>query len=169
MKTLSFSSFKSGLLAAGLLAGLTMPTLAGPMPQPSPSVPANFSASDIVQVRAEWAGNARDRENSNWRRHNSYRHDNWRRSHNWRRNDNWRRHDNHWRSRDFYRGSGVYFGLGFGGPAYRTYVEPRRYYRAGRLSRAHVQWCYNRYRSYRAYDNTFQPYNGPRQQCYSPY
>ncbi|MCV3735467.1 BA14K family protein (plasmid) [Rhizobium sp. TRM96647] len=34
---------------------------------------------------------------------------------------------------------------------------------------AHTQWCYNRYRSYRAYDNTFQPYNGPRQQCYSPY
>jgi hypothetical protein len=34
---------------------------------------------------------------------------------------------------------------------------------------AHVEWCYDRYRSYRAYDNTFQPYNGPRQQCYSPY
>ena len=34
---------------------------------------------------------------------------------------------------------------------------------------AHTEWCYNRYRSYRAYDNTFQPYNGPRQQCYSPY
>jgi hypothetical protein len=34
---------------------------------------------------------------------------------------------------------------------------------------AHVEWCYNRYRSYRASDNTFQPYNGPRQQCYSPY
>jgi len=34
---------------------------------------------------------------------------------------------------------------------------------------AHVQWCYNRYRSYRAYDNTFQPYNGPRRACYSPY
>ncbi|AZO75338.1 MAG: BA14K family protein [Mesorhizobium sp.] len=34
---------------------------------------------------------------------------------------------------------------------------------------AHVQWCYDRYRSYRAWDNTFQPYNGPRQQCYSPY
>lgn len=40
-----------------------------------------------------------------------------------------------------------------------------------RVSRgdAHVQWCYDRYRSYRAYDNTFQPYNGPRQQCISPY
>lgn len=33
----------------------------------------------------------------------------------------------------------------------------------------HVDWCYDRYRSYRAYDNTFQPYNGPRQRCYSPY
>jgi hypothetical protein len=33
----------------------------------------------------------------------------------------------------------------------------------------HVRWCYDRYRSYRAYDNTFQPYNGPRRQCYSPY
>lgn len=34
---------------------------------------------------------------------------------------------------------------------------------------AHVRWCYNRYKSYRASDNTFQPYNGPRQQCRSPY
>jgi len=34
---------------------------------------------------------------------------------------------------------------------------------------AHVQYCYNRYKSYRASDNTFQPYNGPRQQCRSPY
>lgn len=34
---------------------------------------------------------------------------------------------------------------------------------------AHVQWCNNHYRSYRAYDNTFQPYNGPRRACYSPY
>lgn len=34
---------------------------------------------------------------------------------------------------------------------------------------AHVRWCQDRYRSYRASDNSFQPYNGPRQQCYSPY
>ena len=34
---------------------------------------------------------------------------------------------------------------------------------------AHVDWCYARYRSYRASDNTFQPYNGPRRQCRSPY
>lgn len=34
---------------------------------------------------------------------------------------------------------------------------------------SHVNWCANRYRSYRAYDNTYQPYGGPRRQCYSPY
>ncbi|ESY53238.1 MULTISPECIES: BA14K family protein [unclassified Mesorhizobium] len=34
---------------------------------------------------------------------------------------------------------------------------------------AHVQWCYDRYRSYRASDNTFQPNYGPRRQCNSPY
>jgi hypothetical protein len=33
----------------------------------------------------------------------------------------------------------------------------------------HVAWCSQQYRSYRASDNTFQPYNGPRQQCVSPY
>lgn len=58
---------------------------------------------------------------------------------------------------------------------YREY-RPRHYrphhyrpaprYRAGN---PHVRWCYNRYRSYRAYDNTFQPNYGPRRQCYSPY
>jgi len=41
-------------------------------------------------------------------------------------------------------------------------------YRGG-YSNAHYQWCEDRYRSYRASDNTFQPYNGPRQQCVSPY
>jgi hypothetical protein len=45
-----------------------------------------------------------------------------------------------------------------------------RYVRPGyRLSNAHVRWCYNRYRSYDRYSNTFQPYNGPRRACYSPY
>lgn len=33
----------------------------------------------------------------------------------------------------------------------------------------HEEWCEDRYRSYRAWDNTFQPYNGPRKQCNSPY
>lgn len=44
--------------------------------------------------------------------------------------------------------------------------NPPHYYHGGS---AHVRWCYNRYRSYREWDNTFQPYHGPRRQCYSPY
>jgi len=45
--------------------------------------------------------------------------------------------------------------------------QPRVVYRGN--GNAHTQWCYSHYRSYRAYDNTFQPYNGPRRQCISPY
>jgi hypothetical protein len=40
---------------------------------------------------------------------------------------------------------------------------------SGNLGPRHYQWCQNRYRSYDSYSNTFQPYNGPRQQCVSPY
>ena len=97
---------------------------------------------------------------------------------NWNGGNNWR-----WRHRHYHGGyyddgaSAAILGLGLGlglGSMYNNYdyydaPPPRRYYRAGRLSSAHVQWCYNRYRSYRAWDNTFQPYNGPRQQCWSPY
>ena len=51
-------------------------------------------------------------------------------------------------------------------------AQPRYYEPApaqSGINPSHVAWCENRYRSYRAYDNTFQPYNGSRQQCYSPY
>lgn len=33
----------------------------------------------------------------------------------------------------------------------------------------HVDWCLNRYRSYRAADDTFQPFQGPRRRCNSPF
>ena len=38
-----------------------------------------------------------------------------------------------------------------------------------RLSNAHVRWCQERWRSYRVSDNSYQPYNGPRRVCVSPY
>ena len=53
-----------------------------------------------------------------------------------------------------------------------VYREPRQELQyEGRVSaaQAHVDWCHNRYRSYRTSDNTFQPYNGGRRQCFSPY
>jgi hypothetical protein len=48
------------------------------------------------------------------------------------------------------------------------YYEPAPAPSAG-INPRHVEWCEGRYRSYRAYDNTFQPNSGPRRQCYSPY
>ncbi|OAV51687.1 hypothetical protein A6U98_18805 [Rhizobium sp. WYCCWR10014] len=40
--------------------------------------------------------------------------------------------------------------------------QPRaRAYSSG----SHAEYCYSRYRSYRAYDNTYQPNYGPRRQC----
>lgn len=36
-------------------------------------------------------------------------------------------------------------------------------------SSAHVRWCEQRYRSYDRRSDTYQPYNGPRRRCISPY
>lgn len=46
-----------------------------------------------------------------------------------------------------------------------------RYYNGPRAvsGNSHTRWCYARYRSYRAWDNSYQPYGGPRRQCSSPY
>ncbi|KAB2699623.1 BA14K family protein [Brucella haematophila] len=33
----------------------------------------------------------------------------------------------------------------------------------------HMQWCSNRYRSYRSSDDTYQPLAGPRTSCNSPF
>lgn len=49
------------------------------------------------------------------------------------------------------------------------YYKRRHYRRVYSRGDAHVGWCYRRYRSYRSYDNTFQPYHGRRRQCVSPY
>ncbi|MEP7454891.1 BA14K family protein [Phyllobacterium sp. SB3] len=98
----------------------------------------------------------------------------WRGNRHWRGDRGWRG-DRHWRGHRGYRhhrsgyryhngawfplaafGTGVIIGSTVNRPAYRGV-------------RSHTQWCYDRYRSYRASDNTFQPNNGPRRQCNSPY
>ncbi|KKX34316.1 BA14K family protein [Rhizobium sp. LC145] len=104
----------------------------------------------------------------------------------WRNRDrHWRGDRRHWRSdRRYWRDDRRWrrhrdrsnFGAALGGFAAGAIIggalaQPR-YAPAPRYSgggSAHVNWCYSRYRSYRPYDNTFQPYNGPRRQCYSPY
>ncbi|MEI1252491.1 BA14K family protein [Rhizobium aouanii] len=58
----------------------------------------------------------------------------------------------------------------YGSTIYRPrYYAPRYYRPVYSGGNGHTRWCYARYRSYRAYDNTFQPYYGPRRACISPY
>lgn len=99
--------------------------------------------------RPGWNGNHRPRPGywNGYRGYNSYR-------------DGYRRNNDGWWYPLAAFGAGAIIGGAIAQPA------PQPVYRS---SNNHVQWCYNRYKSYRASDNTFQPYNGPRQQCYSPY
>ena len=181
MNSLFSSTVKSGLIALGILSGVTAPSAAGPIMQPNMSIPTSTAAPTVTPVRDEWAGGNDRRfngDNWRWRRHDGRRNwnrDNWNGGGNWNRGDDWRWRRHHHR-RHYDDGAAAILGLGLGlglSSMYNNYnyydAPPRRYYRAGRLSSAHVRWCYNRYRSYRAWDNTFQPYGGPRQQCWSPY
>lgn len=177
-----------GLIAMGLAAGAAAPSLAAPSSLMSRPAAAQAASADLLQVQErcefgrpcrpdrDW-GREGDRGGRGWER--DRRDDRrWEEGRRWDRDrDAWHRPPPppppHWRRppppRDYGRGPGIYFQ--FGQPAYRDqprYVQPRPAPRL-RLSQAHVNWCYNRYRSYRAWDNTFQPYNGPRQQCWSPF
>jgi len=149
----------SGLLAATLsvsfAAAAAMPANAAPVfvPQASP-------ASSDIQTVAErdfrwrhgghWRGGQRFAGNSGmyWNGHRGYRE--YRRG--------YRRHGDFWFPLAAFATGALITGA-------IVNSENNRVYRGN----SHVQWCYDRYRSYRASDNTFQPYNGPRQQCVSPY
>lgn len=104
----------------------------------------------------------------------------------------YRGYSGYWGSRPYrpYRGHALEltgWGLGWGGSYYGFWYSPNQYrngpyypynqpaYRAqpryyGRgLPPEHYEYCFRKYRSYRSQDNTFQPYNGPRRACRSPY
>ena len=167
MKLELSSLARSGLVALGMLAGMPLAAHAGPAVFARMAAPQVSADVTQIQYRNDgWRGNG-------WRG-NAWRGGGWNGRYNNRYNDNWGRHYRPYRP-NYFGGSGIYFN--FGVPAYRyyepryyqpRYYEPRRVYRSG-VSSPHANWCYNRYRSYRAWDNTFQPYNGPRQQCWSPY
>lgn len=109
-----------------------------------PSVSVATHAADAgktATVKVHWKGHKRH-SRRHWRRHH--------------------RHHRHWRHLRPNAGIQFYFGT-------PRSVRPRHVYPGYRLPRVHIRWCYKRYRSYRAYDNTFQPYHGPRRACRSPY
>jgi hypothetical protein len=138
-----------GLLATSLAASFAVTSL---MPAYAASiyVPQNTTVSSNVQQVA-WRG--RDRiiirdGHHYWRGHRGYRH--WRHG--------YRRHGDFWFPLAAFTAGALITGA--------IANQPRVIYRGGD---AHVRWCYDHYRSYRASDNTYQPYNGPRRECVSPY
>jgi hypothetical protein len=171
----------SALIAGSLVAlGLaSAPSMSAPL-QTRTAMPATTAAAPIEiqqwRHRAHGGVQPRHRADRRWDRPR----------HHGRHWDRPRHHGSHWNRggprfhhhhahrpyRPIYRQPAPYIDLYVPGPRYvpGPYYAPRYNYRAARnLTAAHVNWCHNRYRSYRAYDNTFQPYNGPRRQCVSPY
>jgi BA14K-like protein len=72
-------------------------------------------------------------------------------------------------SKDQLLGLGIVGGV-LAGAAIANAVRPKDVIvQSSSNGNAHVNWCFGRYKSYRMSDNSFQPYNGPRKQCYSPY
>ena len=151
----------SGLLAATLsvsfAAAAAVPVNAAEVyvPQASPASPdiqkIEARNGDLQWRHRNWRGGPRFSRNDSgawWNGHRGYRHY----------RHGYRRHGDYWFPLAAFATGALITGA-------IVNSENNRVYRGD----AHVQWCYDRYRSYRASDNTFQPYNGPRQQCISPY
>ena len=143
------NTLKNGIaaaLAAAMFATTFVPVQATAMPLAKTGV---SQSSDVEQVQYR----RHRHERRGW--HNGHR------GHRYERRG-YRRHSDGWWYPLAAFGAGAIIG---GAIANDGYARPRD---AG-INPRHVDWCHMRYRSYRAYDNTFQPYGGPRQQCYSPY
>jgi hypothetical protein len=142
----------TGFFAAALSLGMgtAVPAMSSPLPslQTLPSFTGERPMADVHQVqRRHYRGG-----DPYWRGHRGYTH----------RRPGYRYHEGYW-----FPPAAFIVGAIIGGAL--AAPPPRAHRRSYYYSPAHVEWCYGRYRSYRASDNTFQPYNGPRRQCRSPY
>ncbi|WP_310416837.1 BA14K family protein [Mycoplana sp. BE70] len=76
----------------------------------------------------------------------------------------YRRHNDGWWYPLAAFGAGAIIGGAIASPPRYAPPPPRSNYAS-----AHVEWCASRYRTYRAYDNTYVPQVGYRAKCVSPY
>lgn len=176
--------FLSALCATALTAAVAVTGAVPAYAAPAfvPKAPA-VEHSDVVNVQdyrwkrrqGDWQ---RNWQGGNWRERQNLRRDKLRRKH-WRAGRQWdgprygwyNGHKGYPYKRHGYRyHNGFWFPAGAfiaGAIVGGAIANSNTYYRGG--GSAHVQWCYDRYRSYREYDNSWQPYNGPRRLCHSPY
>jgi hypothetical protein len=130
---------KLAIVAVSLIAALSGVAPANAFPAMGPSA---FQNSDIVQVRDDHHHN-----NNNWRRHGG-------------RGGNYS-HDRGYYGHDHHGNGGAIIGGLAAGAIIGGIIAGSR----SNAGSSHAQSCYNRYRSYRASDNTYQPNSGPRVQC----
>ncbi|MBB4063946.1 BA14K family protein [Gellertiella hungarica] len=132
-------------------AALALITFGTSLPQaeaaPLRPVIAVDASTDVTPVRN------RHGDEYNWRNgrpyyngHRGYRH--WRHG--------YRHHRGYW-----FPGAAFATGVIIGGA---IASQPRVRVRPG-LTREHIEYCMQRYRSYRAWDDTYQPNYGPRRRC----
>jgi hypothetical protein len=143
------ATFCAGAMAVTAIAASATSAGASPFQMRAPTV-----TNDVVDVQYR-RDNRRDARRGFYRQGN-YHYYNGHRGHRERR-AGYRQHNGFWFPPAAFIAGAIIGGAIASPPAVRP------------ASNAHVQWCYNRYRSYRASDNTFQPYSGPRQLCHSPY
>lgn len=155
--------FMSGLFASTIAVSMTMasmlPTEAAPM-VPKAAMQTETTNGNLINVAEQGARRYpnRFRNGRNIYRHGNRGRDGFYRGHRGYRDyrRGYRRHGNYWFPAAAFITGAIVGGAINNGPVIRS-------------GGSHTQWCYNRYRSYRASDNTYQPNNGPRRQCNSPY
>lgn len=157
-----------------ILCSITLSAVIGMVP--ATSTAATLMNAAAITMAPEGSSNVYNiQHRKEWRRKKpNHRHSYRERSH---KRGYWNGHRGQTHSRPNYRrhSDGLWyplaaFGLGaIIGGAIASQPQPAPAYRGRVMTKAHVDWCYDRYRSYRASDDTFQPYNGPRQPCRSPY
>lgn len=167
MRKRSFSFVAIGLSALFAATSIVPAQAAMPMPQQQQVE----RTTDVVTVKSEKKRIIRHKRvgknNRGWKNSRGSKHY---RSHAYRSNNYRNYHHRGYRNWNGYRGYGYhragyrYYG-GYWYPAAAFVVVAPRVV-VGRSS--HVRWCRNHYVSYRASDNTYQPYNGPRRECISP-
>jgi len=134
------------------MMGITsvLPAQAMPQPLPQPSVQSGQQV-ETVAFRGDNKRIIRNNRNyryHTWRGHRGYSYQRY----------GYRRHsDGFWYPFAAFT-AGAVIGGALSGPTYR----------ARHVGSGHKRWCKDHYASYRASDNTFQPYNGPRRACVSP-
>ncbi len=151
-----FKKIAIAAVSAVVLAGSLVPAQALTLPA-APGAPVASDVTNVQYYRRH--GNSRYYRDGYYRGHRGYR--------DYR--NGYRRHsDGFWYPLAAF-GAGALIGGAIASQPRYVEPAPAPVYRSSGLNPRHYEWCAGRYRSYDSYSNTFQPYNGPRQTCYSPF